>query len=142
MPYAVAADMHARYPAKDLIQITDPNGVACNDANLTLALGDASDEIDGYLQGRYELPLVNVPATLVERCCTIAMYKLQKLRPQSDVEDARKQYEDQTRYFEKVAAGTISLGLSSTSQPIAPVADTTIVQVAPRKMTTHDLRGF
>ena len=118
MPYAVYADMEARYPNRDLVQITneDPSQTSVNTEYLTQYLGDASAEIDAYLESRFSLPLSDPPAILNQLCTTIAMYKMQVLRPLADVEEARKRYDDAIAFLMKVADGKLTLGLSTDSQ--------------------------
>lgn len=115
MSYATVSDMEARYPARDLIAITDPANLALQPAAIQQALNDASVEIDGYLESRFSLPLSDPPAVLNLHCCTVAMYRLQSLRPLHDLEDARKRYEDVIKFLEKVAQGKLTLGLAADS---------------------------
>ncbi|MFZ0888156.1 MAG: DUF1320 domain-containing protein [Candidatus Binataceae bacterium] len=114
MSYAAPADMIARFPNRDLVQLTneDPSVTTVNTSTLQTVLDDASAEIDGYIEARFSLPLAQVPAALNLLTCEIAMYKLQALRPLHDIEDARKRYEDAIRKLEKVAKGELTLGLS------------------------------
>src|SRR4051812_23107598 len=119
MPYAVASDMEARYKLRDLVALTDPANASVQAAALNSALQDASDLIDGYLEGRYPLPLANPPRLLKQYACDIAMYKLQALRPQQDIEDARKRFDDVIKYLQMVAQGTIALGLNSDNHTVA-----------------------
>ena len=65
MPYASPNDMIARYPNRDLVQLTneDPTQTTINSATLQQALNDASAEIDGYLESRFSLPLNDPPAS-------------------------------------------------------------------------------
>jgi len=144
MLYAIAQDMQDRYPVRDLIQITDPNGVALDEAVLARALGDASAEIDSYLEGRYPLPLVAVPESLKVLACSIAMYRLQALRPLQDVEDARKRYEDAVRFLRSVAKGEINLGLSAGAQPARAANDALLAtdRAGDRQFSRDRLRGF
>ena len=114
MAYASASDMIARYPNRDLVQLTneDPTQTAVNTAALQQALDDASAETDGYLEGRFALPLGDPPAVLNRLACDIAMYRLQSLRPLHDIEDARKRYEDAVALLTRVAKGELTLGLA------------------------------
>ena len=114
MSYATPDDMIARYPNRDLVQLTneDPSLTTINSAVLQNSLDDASAEIDGYIEARFTLPLTQVPASLNLLTCEIAMYKLQALRPLHDMEDARKRYDDAIRKLEKIARGELTLGLS------------------------------
>ena len=113
MPYATLTDMQNRYPARDLIALSDPNNAAIQAGPINQALADASVEIDGYLESRFSLPLTDPPAVLNLHCCTIAMYRLQSLRPLHDLEDARKRYEDTLKFLKAVAKGELTLGLSA-----------------------------
>ncbi len=96
MSYATAQDMINRYPNRDLVQLTneDPTATTINTTPITQALTDASAEIDGYIEGRFTLPLTDPPAVLNRLTTDIAMYRMQSLRPLHDLEDARKRYED------------------------------------------------
>ena len=115
MSYAVAQDMINRYPNRDLVQLTneDPTATTINETPITLALEDASAEIDGYIEGRFALPLTDPPAVLNRLATDIAMYRLQSLRPLHDLEDARKRYEDALAVLTRVADGELTLGLSA-----------------------------
>ena len=78
MSYAVKQDMVDRFRATELIQLTDVDSVAnaIDDTVLDRALDDADAEIDGYLAGRYTLPLATVPRVLTNIACDIARYRL------------------------------------------------------------------
>jgi phage gp36-like protein len=114
MSYATPNDMIARYPNRDLVQLSneDPTQTAVNQAPLAQALNDASAEIDGYLESRFALPLADPPAVLNRLACDIAMYRLQSLRPLHDLADARKRYEDAVALLVRVARGDVTLGLA------------------------------
>ncbi len=126
MSYSTSADMAARYPNRDLVQLTneDPTQVIVNTAPIEQALADASAEIDGYLESRFTLPLTDPPAVLNRLACDIAMYRLQSLRPLHDMGDARKRYEDAVVLLVRVARGEVTLGLTADNleTPQAPVA--------------------
>jgi phage gp36-like protein len=110
--YASTQDLRDRYPERDLAQLTDPDGLVVDEVRLSRALADASDEIDGYLQGRYRLPLAEAPRVLKLVACDVAMYRLLVLRPLGDIEDARKRYEDSQRFLRSVAEGKVQMGLA------------------------------
>jgi phage gp36-like protein len=107
--------MIARYPNRDLVQLTneDPTVTVVNTTALQQVVDDASAEIDGYLESRFALPLNDPPAVLDRLCCDIAMYRLQGLRPLHDIADARKRYEDAIALLVQVARGEVTLGLSA-----------------------------
>lgn len=144
MSYAVPQDMINRYPNRDLVQLTneDPAVTTINTTSLQQALDDASAEIDGYIEGRFTLPLLDPPAVLNRLATDIAMYRLQALRPLHDLADARRRYDDATALLAKVAAGALTLGLALDGKepPVAAEAETV---EGPRRVFTRDrLRGF
>lgn len=144
MSYATAQDMINRYPNRDLVQLTneDPTATTVNDTPITQALADASAEIDGYIEGRFTLPLADPPAVLNRLTTDIAMYRMQSLRPLHDLEDARKRYEDAVAMLVKVAAGELTLGLSADGQePPVPEMEEK-VQGPNRVFSRKKLRGY
>lgn len=145
MSYATAQDVINRYPNRDLVQLTneDPTATTVNDAPITQALADASAEIDGYIEGRFTLPLADPPAVLNRLTTDIAMYRLQSLRPLHDLEDARKRYEDAVAMLTKVAAGELTLGLSADNQePTVAAGAVETVQAPDRVFNRGNLKGY
>ena len=65
--YATRQDMISRFGEEEIRLLTDRDGSAgaIVDAVLDQVLADASAEIDGYIGGRYRLPLVTVPQILL-----------------------------------------------------------------------------
>jgi phage gp36-like protein len=113
--YAIPNDMIARYPNRDLVELSneDPTQTTVNTATLQQALDDASAEIDGYLESRFALPLDDPPMVLTRLTCDIAMYRMQSLRPLHDLVDARKRYDDAVELLVRVARGEVTLGLAA-----------------------------
>lgn len=144
MSYATANDMIARYPIRDLVQLTneDPTATIVNSTVLEQALNDASAEIDGYLEGRFALPLSQPPTVLSRLACDIAMYRLQTLRPLHDLADARKRYEDAIGFLLEAAKGTVTLGLSSSNEEPPTAPEATIVEGPRRVFDRNKLKGF
>ena len=144
MSYATPQDMINRYPNRDLVQLTndDPSATTVNTTVLQQALNDASAEIDGYLGGRFTLPLTDPPEVLNRVASDIAMYRLQALRPLHDIADARQRYEGAVAMLTKVAAGELTLGIAADGNEtaISPVAE---VLEAPARVFSRDtLKGF
>lgn len=108
--YATREDMVSRFGELEVRQDTDIEGDGqINDAVLTYALRAASDEIDGYIAGRYTLPLSVCPPILTGIACDIARYRLTGTERQCS-DEIRDRYRDGIRYLEKVAKGDVSLG--------------------------------
>lgn len=70
------------------------------------ALQDATEEINGYIGGRYALPLPNVPSNLERMACDIARYRLYFQQP---TEEVRKRYEDAISFLKLVTTGKAHL---------------------------------
>jgi phage gp36-like protein len=144
--------MTARYPNRDLVQLTneDPTQTVVNTLALQQAVNDASAEIDGYLGSRFMLPLSDPPALLNRLTCDIAMYRLQSLRPLHDVADARKRYEDAVELLLRVARGEVTLGLALDNIEPPTARDAVITQaggdssgVLPQRVFDRgSLRGY
>lgn len=109
MPYATVTDLQERLGEPRLRQLTDvgdpPVGLV-DTAVAQRALDDAEAEIDGYLAGRYALPLATVPGVLRVHALTIAHYRL--LGASAD-EVAREDYKAALRYLAGVAEGKVVL---------------------------------
>lgn len=122
MSYAVKQDMIDRFAERELIQLTDRTageGVAINDTVLGRALADTDAEIDGYLMGRYTLPLNNVPKMLVSVACDIARYRLYDDRV---TEQVQKRYDDAVKLLRMIGEGKISIGPNSAQDPTPSTA--------------------
>jgi phage gp36-like protein len=113
MAYAVMADIIARMPTRDLIELSDPNNLAIQPEPISQAINDASGLIDGYIATRYALPMADPPPILTICCVDIAVYNLQKLRPIRDIKDSRDRYEDWLKFLEKVNKGEVQLGIAA-----------------------------
>lgn len=140
MPYAIKADMLARYEAADLVQLTDhvqPFTGGIVDAILDNALSDAAATIDLYLGGRYDLPLSSTPAALVDLCCTLAFYRLNRGRY---TDDLRKDYDDAIKTLEQISTGKIALDQGGQE----PASAAAIAQVdGPNRIFNREsLKGF
>lgn len=115
MAYATAQDLIDRYGEDELVHITDRLGSGQIDAAaVSGALADAEAIIDGYLAGRYPLPLASVPSNMVLLACTLARYQLWANRASEEI---RKRYEDAIRYLERVASGSILLKMDASGLP-------------------------
>lgn len=125
MPYATVTDLQDRLGEARLVQLTDlsdpPLGVV-ETVVAQKALDDAEAEIDGYLVGRYALPLSPVPAVLRVHACTIAHYRLLG----SAVDEVTKDdYKAVRQYLERVADGRVLL--QPPEQAVAPLGAGTVL---------------
>ncbi len=133
--------MQQRFGERDLIYLSEredgPTDVI-NTAVIEQAINDASDVINGYLAGRYELPLVTVPNLLEQFCCDIARYKLGT----NDVpEHVETRYKDAIKFLMSVAKGELSIGVDALGQD-AKVQDTATIQSAGSVFAREKTKGF
>jgi phage gp36-like protein len=144
MSYATPTDIINRYPNRDLVQLTneDPTITTVNTTVLQQALSDASAEIDGYLGGRFTLPLTDPPAVLNRLASDVAIYRLQALRPLHDLADARKRYDDAIAMLTKVASGELTLGIALDGHETAIAQAAEIVEGPKRVFNRNTMRGF
>ena len=98
MAYLTVDDLQARYPA-DAYLLADTDAVSA-------AINDAVAEADGYLAGRYSLPLPAVPPVLVGRLCDMARYRLWRDEASDEV---RTRYRDAVAWLKDLSAGRATL---------------------------------
>lgn len=117
MTYATQADLEARFKQQELIELTDEGGLGVIDAAVVaVALSDADTEINGFLAGRYTLPLAQSSDELVRLACDIARYRLYDARATDQV---RARYDDAVKKLRDVSKGVASLGIDQANQPVA-----------------------
>ncbi|HED4399307.1 TPA: DUF1320 family protein [Pasteurella multocida] len=136
--YATQESLIKRYTADVLLTVAMTAQRTLDEAKVQESLEDASQTIDSYLAGRYSLPLKQIPAVLERHCCYIARYFLEKNRATNQ---ARQDYEDSIRYLEKVAAGTISLGISEQGETVES-DNTTMIESAGSVWARDKSKGF
>lgn len=130
MAYATYADAVAIYGESYVTVLSDRDGEGLADElSLERHFQIASDQMDGYMLGRYPLPLPIVPSNFVKVCVDLALYNA---APTQDVrtEELRARYEDAVRYLEMIAANKVRLAISPDI-----IADNTAVS------TTLDVGG-
>lgn len=114
MMYATADDFVLRIGEQQAIELTDRDRTGeINQQVLAVALADSSSQIDGYLLGRYPLPLVTVPDNLVRICCDIARYRLVSMSEVTITDEIIERYKLSLKELEQIASGKISLGIAS-----------------------------
>lgn len=112
MQYATPSQFIERVGEFDAITLTDRDRIGVVDNRvLNIALNDASSQIDGYLAGRYALPLPSVPLNLVRICCDIARYRLANMSQTGITAEIIERYKLVVKELEQLATGKISLGV-------------------------------
>lgn len=111
MTYATQDDMIDRFGMPEILQRTDRNRTGAIDAAvLNRALADADARIDGYLSGRYQVPLTVVPHLIVGIACDLARYALY-----DDIvtDGVKKRNDDAIKLLESISKGIVGLGVDS-----------------------------
>jgi phage gp36-like protein len=111
MSYCSLDDIEA--PEEDLIQLTDDAGLGVTDeAIVAKAVRHADELIDGFLRGRYLLPLSPVPGLLVSLAATIVLRRLYARRATTKVpESLQDDYKNALKILENIQKGTVTLGV-------------------------------
>ncbi len=142
MAYATQTDMEDRFGAAELVKLTDrddPPAGQIDAAVLARAIADAEAEINGYLAGRYALPLASVPAVLARIACDLARYYLYDDWTNEPVRD---RYEDAVRLLKGISEGKIALGIDpATQDPVTPSGAASST-AATRVFSRDTMRGY
>lgn len=138
MSYATQADLIARFGADELVQLTDRAEAHTIDASVVAAaLADADAAIDGYLAGRYAVPVAPVPALLLRLAADIARYLL---HGNAAPDAVRRAYDDAIKMLRDLSAGVAVLtGVAAPAPGASPAAPpTTAAYLAPDRVMTGD----
>lgn len=141
MPYVTQAQLIDRFGEEMLIALTDrgPDAFGVIDADVILrGLAETDALIDGYLSGRYALPLSTTETLLVGVAGSIAIYNLHRYEAPEKVQ---ADYKMAIRTLEQLSSGTIKLTAAGVE---APSTGTTGVQITDRErpFTEDNLKGF
>lgn len=141
MTYATQAELVERFGKTMLVDLTDrgesPTGMI-DAAVVTDALTDTDAMIDGYLLGRYHLPLASTPALLKDLAKVIAIYKLHRDAVSDKI---RGDYEDAQKTLRLIASGDIRLNVAGV-EPASSGASGVRTTDRPRDFTPDNLKGF
>ncbi len=108
MPYVTQQQLIDRFGEAELVQLTDRENIGSIDAVvLTQVIADADAEIDGYLAGRYQLPIATVPGILRLYAGDIVRYRLYD---NGATDEVRRRYEDAMKFLKLAAEGKVRLG--------------------------------
>ncbi|GEO82274.1 phage protein Gp36 family protein [Pararhodospirillum oryzae] len=133
MAYATPDDYIAAVGAAEAEDHAPAVGGGIDTARLTARLDAASDEIDGYLGGRYVLPEGRARAV----CVALARYRMAAdAQPDGRV---GKDYADATQYLRDVVAGKTALTPVASGTPVGGGA---VLVSSRRAMTCDTLRDY
>lgn len=141
MSYASLDQLIERFSERLLIQLTDrstpPAGVI-DPAVVDRNLADTDAVIDGYLAGRYVLPLEQTPPLVADLAASIAIYKLHPFAADPKIE---QDYKDALASLRLIGTGVIRLPIAGV-EPVSSGASGVETIDRERGMTPENLRGF
>lgn len=119
MPYSTLADISKVIQTATLAQLTnDAGGGTVDPPNIDKAIADADEVIDGYLRGRYSLPLSPVPTLIIKFSTDIAIYNIYSRRPEREMnETVETRYKDAIMMLKDIQKGVLTLGVAGTLTP-------------------------
>lgn len=138
MAYCSEAELQARFGAVEVADLLDRDNSGAADTNaLSSAQADADALVDGYLAGRYVVPLETVPALILGISANLVRYILWGNNAPDEI---RKRYEDSIARLKDIAAGKLNiptevLAASSDASGVEYYADD-------RVFTSDSLAGF
>lgn len=141
MPYATLEQLTDRFGERLLKQLTDRETPAAGEIDADIvarALTDTDAVIDGYLGGRYKLPLAETPPLLADLAQTIAIYKLHPFKPDEKI---AKDYEMAMKTLRDIATGAVRLPLDGVD-PAAKSGSGVLTNDRERPFTPENLQGF
>lgn len=146
MSYAGVAEMVARFGETEILRLSVPEDRTAETIDATkveVALADASATIDGYLRGRYAVPIVDVPNDVVRAACVLARYDLAKGERTEPTEQMRLDRKEAITWLEGIAKGTIRLhAVAESGSPATAQAGGARVSDRPRAFSDRSLRGW
>jgi phage gp36-like protein len=141
VPYATLEQLTTRYGETLLLQLTDrasPPAGAIDPDVVGRAIADTDATIDGYLAGRYALPLAAVPPLLADLAAAIAIYKLHPFTPESKIAD---DYKAAIADLGRIASGTIRLPAAGIEPQSSGAGGVETID-RERPLTPENLNGF
>lgn len=141
MPYATQGQLIERFGERMLLDLSDradpPDGVI-DTAVVARALTDTDAVIDGYLAGRYALPLAETPPQLRDLALTIAIYKLHRFTPDQKVKD---DHDAAMKSLVQISSGVIRLPAAGV-EPAGATSSGVETIDRERDLTPEGMRGF
>lgn len=122
--YINADDLARAMSKAELTQLTndDPRATEPNDDVVQTAIAYACDLADGYLSGRYPLPLASVPTILPPLCINIARHFLhaRRINRADFPKTLETAYQATLKTLEQIRDGKIHIGIATLDKPSQP----------------------
>lgn len=141
MPYATLQQLIDRYGERLIVELTDRGEMATGEIDVPTvdrALTDADAMIDGYLAGRYQLPLSTTPALVSELAAKIAVWNLHTSQPEAKIE---ADYKSAERMLGQISTGAIQLQVAGVA-PSGTGGSGARITDRERPLTERNMKGF
>jgi phage gp36-like protein len=115
MSYCSSSDITSLIPNDELVQLTnDSGGDSVDSSVITTAIDYVDNFIDGYLRGRYDLPLTSTPDELKYIAIDLVVFRLYTRRMYTNIpENIEARYKTVVKQLEHIQSGKFSLGIES-----------------------------
>ncbi|MDH0894360.1 MULTISPECIES: DUF1320 domain-containing protein [unclassified Pseudomonas] len=116
MRYCTRQDIGSAIPERTLLHLSndDPAAELPNEAVIEDGVRQAEELVDGYLRGRYSLPLDPVPTVLRDAVVYLTRHWLYQRRPEGALPDAVKDsYKNTVKLLESIRDGVVTVGMPS-----------------------------
>ena len=141
MTYATQQNLTDRYSDRMLVQLTDRGDVSTGVIDVDVvneALAETDALIDGYLKGRYKLPLAVTPPLVNGLAKQIAIYKLHTHAPDDKIKD---EYDAALKTLVQISQGVVQLDVAG-AEPEGASANGVQAKDRERDMTPENMKGF
>ncbi|MBT0666336.1 DUF1320 family protein [Geobacter pelophilus] len=141
MPYCTVDDIKSkRIPEQTLIMLTDDQALEQIDtAVVDGIIADADEVIDGYLRGRYELPLATVPGMIKTLSVDISAYNLYGRRSEFETpKTVNDKHAVALKILGSIQKGEIKLGAAGVQSPETATANDGMLMNAPTRLFTEE----
>lgn len=141
MAYATQSDLEKYFGEIEVLRASDRDGDGSADVDvIAAAITAAEEQIDSYVAVRYNLPLTTVPGTLTRVCCDLAMYHMSP-NSLAMTEDKETRYGHALKWLEKLAKGTVTLGVEETQEQVEVQDNLTLGSANPNRLFTRAKLG-
>lgn len=141
MAYTSLADLTDRYGEDTLVSLTDRADVATGVIDTDVigqALVSADALIDGYIGGRYALPLAETPPLIADLAQAIAFHRLHRYDPPPQVKEDKA---DALKTLEGIARGTVRLPIAGI-EPAGTGASGVQITDRERPLSEANMKGL
>lgn len=143
--YATVSDMIARFGETQIIRLSRPEdrtAETVDEEKVNTALADATSLIDGYIRGRYLVPVAVPPADIVRAACILARYDLAQGEHTDPSEEMSKGRKDIISWLENIAKELVNLDIPAAAPAGPAVGSGPRMSDRTRVMSYDSLRGF